>query len=33
VAIVDKSSLYDFYNTIYISSMFTWPYIHLDISQ
>jgi hypothetical protein len=26
-----KCSLYDFYNIICISSMFMWPYIHLDI--
>ena len=26
-----KCSLYDFYNTICICSMFTWPYIYLDI--
>ena len=28
-----KCSLYGFYNIICISSMFTWPYIHLDIMQ
>jgi len=26
-----KCSLYDFYNIICIGSLFTWPYIHLDI--
>jgi len=24
-------SLYEFYNIIYISSTFMWPYMHLDI--
>ena len=26
-----KCSLYDFYNIINNSSIFTWPYIHMDI--
>ena len=29
--LVIKCSSYDFYNIICISSMFTWPCIHLDI--
>jgi len=26
-----RCSLYDFYNIICISSVFVWPYVHLDI--